>query len=213
MRTSAHKPSSPSRTRGCSTNCANPSNSRPPPPTCSRSLAARPSIFKLCSIRWSSRRRCYVRPIRLEYSDRAGRTRAEYVQARTREPSTPNTMNIIGHSHLLRDAAAWSAEFYWKANPFIFRMFFLIRSTHWVKPQDGAAIAQASGYPSTRGKSNWSAPSDIALSYGRSPTKRLSLRRRLPTRRSSRSRTCGCSTGAGPHARAFGVVRAADRDL
>ena len=40
------RPSSPSRTRGCSTSCANRCSSRPPPPTCSRSSAARPSIFR-----------------------------------------------------------------------------------------------------------------------------------------------------------------------
>ena len=41
-RTSPPKPSSPSRTRGCSTNCVNRSSSRPPPPTCLRLSAARP---------------------------------------------------------------------------------------------------------------------------------------------------------------------------
>ena len=50
------KPSSPSRTPACSTSCANRCSSRPPPPTCSRSSAARPSICRPCSIRWSSRR-------------------------------------------------------------------------------------------------------------------------------------------------------------
>ena len=35
---------------------ANRCSSRPPPPTCSRSSAARPSICKPCSIRWSNRR-------------------------------------------------------------------------------------------------------------------------------------------------------------
>ena len=35
------------------TNCANRCSSRPPPPTCSRSSAARPSICRSCSIRWS----------------------------------------------------------------------------------------------------------------------------------------------------------------
>ena len=51
--TSPRRPSSPSRTRGCSTSCANRCSSRPPPPTCSRSSAARPSIFRPCSIRLS----------------------------------------------------------------------------------------------------------------------------------------------------------------
>src|SRR5262245_13128532 len=54
-RTSPRRPSSPSRTRACSTNCANLSNSRRQPPTCSRSSAARPSICRPCSIRWSNR--------------------------------------------------------------------------------------------------------------------------------------------------------------
>ena len=46
-RTLPPKPSSPSRTRGCSTSCANLSfSSRPLPPTCSRSSAARRSICK-----------------------------------------------------------------------------------------------------------------------------------------------------------------------
>ena len=47
------RPSSPSRTRACSTSCANRCSSRPPPPTCSRSSAARPSICRPCSIRLS----------------------------------------------------------------------------------------------------------------------------------------------------------------
>jgi GAF domain-containing protein len=55
-RTSPRRPSSPSRTPACSTSCANRSNSRPPPPMCLRSSAARPSIFKSCSIRCSNLR-------------------------------------------------------------------------------------------------------------------------------------------------------------
>ena len=41
-----HRPSSPSRTRGCLTSCANPSSSRLLLPTCSRSSAARPSTCR-----------------------------------------------------------------------------------------------------------------------------------------------------------------------
>ena len=59
--------SSPSRTRGCSTSCANRWSSRPPPPMCSRLSAARPSICRPCSIRWSSRRRGFVAPIELQF--------------------------------------------------------------------------------------------------------------------------------------------------
>ena len=50
-RTSPPKPSSPSRTRVCSASCVNPSSSRPPPPTCSRSSAARPLISTRCCTR------------------------------------------------------------------------------------------------------------------------------------------------------------------
>ncbi len=49
------KPSSPSRMSACSTSYANRCSSRPLLPTCSRSSAARPSICRRCSIRWSSR--------------------------------------------------------------------------------------------------------------------------------------------------------------
>ena len=48
------RPSSPSRTRACSTSCASRCSSRPPPPTCSRSSAARPSISIRCFRRWSN---------------------------------------------------------------------------------------------------------------------------------------------------------------
>ena len=44
-------------------------SSRPPPPTCSRSSAARPSICRRCSIRWSSRRPGFARRIRRSSSD------------------------------------------------------------------------------------------------------------------------------------------------
>ena len=47
-RISPRRPLSPSRTRACSTNCGNPYSSRRPPPTCSRSSAARPSICRWC---------------------------------------------------------------------------------------------------------------------------------------------------------------------
>ena len=46
VKTSPPRPSSPSRTRGCSTSCVNRCSSRPPPPTCSRSSAARRSILQ-----------------------------------------------------------------------------------------------------------------------------------------------------------------------
>jgi transcriptional regulator with GAF, ATPase, and Fis domain len=48
-----------------STSCANRCSSRPPPPTCSRSSAARPSTCRRCSTRSSSQRRGCARPILL----------------------------------------------------------------------------------------------------------------------------------------------------
>ena len=51
VRTSPTRPSSPSRTRACSMSCANRCSSRPRPPTCSRSSAARPSICRPSSTR------------------------------------------------------------------------------------------------------------------------------------------------------------------
>ena len=49
-RPSPIRPSSPLRTRVSSTNCASRCSSRPPPPTCSKSSAARRSICRPCSI-------------------------------------------------------------------------------------------------------------------------------------------------------------------
>jgi GAF domain-containing protein len=46
------RPSSPSRTRVCSTSCANPCSSRPPRPTYSRSSAGQRSTCKPSLIRW-----------------------------------------------------------------------------------------------------------------------------------------------------------------
>src|SRR5262249_29703857 len=54
---------SPSRPTACSTNCANPYSSRRPPPTCSRSSAARLSICRRCSIHWSNLQRACARRI------------------------------------------------------------------------------------------------------------------------------------------------------
>jgi GAF domain-containing protein len=58
------KRSSLSRTRACSTSYANPCSSRLPPPTCSRSSAAQPSICRRCSTHSSNRRRAFARRTR-----------------------------------------------------------------------------------------------------------------------------------------------------
>jgi GAF domain-containing protein len=59
----------PSRTRACSTSCANRFCSRPPPPTCLKSSAAQPSICGPCLIPPTSRSSC-SRPSRTRRSSR-----------------------------------------------------------------------------------------------------------------------------------------------
>ena len=49
---------------------SNPSSSRRRPPTCSRSSAARPSIYRRCWTHWSSRRRAFARRTRFSSVDR-----------------------------------------------------------------------------------------------------------------------------------------------
>src|SRR5262249_25778995 len=63
-KTSPRRPSSPLRMYGCSTSCVNRCSSRQPPPTCSRSSAARPSISKPCSTRWSNQPPDFARRMR-----------------------------------------------------------------------------------------------------------------------------------------------------
>jgi GAF domain-containing protein len=58
--------SSLSRIRGFLTSCARRCSSRPPPPTCLRSSAARPSICKPCLAHWSSRQHGCATPIVLK---------------------------------------------------------------------------------------------------------------------------------------------------
>ena len=89
VRTSPPRPSSPSRTRGCSTSCANLCSSRPPPPTCSRSSAARRSICRPCSIRWFNRRPDCVMLKRLSFS---GAT-ANYIVLPQTMVSRPNIVD------------------------------------------------------------------------------------------------------------------------
>jgi GAF domain-containing protein len=60
-RTSPLRPSSPSRTRGCSTSCANRFSNRPRPPKYSKSSQARPVNWLLCSTQFWAMRPEYVR--------------------------------------------------------------------------------------------------------------------------------------------------------
>ena len=103
----AARPSSPSRTRACSTSCANRCSSRPPPPTCSRSSAARPSICRRCSTRWSSPRRSCAR--RTSHADPAWRERRTGIRLASRA-SRPEQRTTGGASVSNPDADQWRAE-------------------------------------------------------------------------------------------------------
>ena len=72
-------------------------------------------------------------------------------------------------------------------------MSLVISTTHYVKPKNWPAIAQASGCRFYEREVQLVYSSCNALPYGRSPAKRSNLQRRLPRRRSSPSRTRGCS--------------------
>src|SRR5262245_18328551 len=107
-------------------------------------------------------------------------------------------MSILGLYHLLQVAAAWSAGSYGQENPFKLRMFLLIRSIRYMKPQDLLAIAQASGFRCYEREVPSVFSCCDALPSGRSPTMRSNLLRLLPTRQSSRLKTCDCSTRCRP---------------
>ena len=114
VRTSPPRPSSPSRTPGCSTSCANRCSSRPPPPTCSRSSAARPfdlqPVFETLA---RESRRASARPSSASCSATTARrsshrgashgTPPEYHEAVMRERPLP-----AGTRHGLSDAPARS---------------------------------------------------------------------------------------------------------
>ena len=97
-RTSPRRPSSPSRTRGCSTSCANRCSSRPPPPTCSRSSAARPSICRPCSTRWSSRPRGFARRIRRALFRREGTGYSARGELRLLHANSTSTVRTVFRS-------------------------------------------------------------------------------------------------------------------
>ena len=62
VRISPARPSSPSRTRGCSTSCASRWSSRPRPRRCCRSSRARPATSSRCSRPCWKTRRAFARP-------------------------------------------------------------------------------------------------------------------------------------------------------
>src|SRR6516165_3537168 len=105
-KTSPRKLSSPSRTRGCSTNCANRCNSKQRQQMCSRSSAAPPSTYKQCLIRWSSRRLSSVK-LRMHLFFCQLGTSSERLRA---TGSHLNFINIWNLTHPGSIEAVWSAE-------------------------------------------------------------------------------------------------------
>ena len=109
-RTSLNKRSSPSRTPACSTSCASRCSSRPPPPTCLRSSAARPSTCRSCWTRWSSRPRGSARQTERRSGSREGRyhLRAScgFAETRAHDAAIPSIRPelVDGRSQYLRKA-------------------------------------------------------------------------------------------------------------
>ena len=145
-RTLPRRPSSPSRTPACSTSCANRCSSRPPPPTCSRSSAARPSICRRCSIRWSSWPRGFARRIGRHHSRRDGRSFLS-----RRQLWLPAGIRRV-HAGSIAAAGRGSSPGgpRWRANPFIFPMCWPIPSTPAARRTKLAATARCSACPLLR---------------------------------------------------------------
>ena len=101
VRTSPPRPSSPSRTRGCSTSCANRSSNRRRPPTCSRSSVALRSSYRKCSIRWLNPRCTSVRPRQQRY----GVPTVMYSNCPRIAVSLANLRNSVGKIRLLQEVA------------------------------------------------------------------------------------------------------------
>src|SRR6516165_2148634 len=105
--------------------CANPCSSRLPPPTCSRSLAARPSTSKQCSTRLSNRPSASAKRIRPSSVDR----KAQLIilkRATDFHPSLPNSSQLILlelREARFRDALCSNEEL------FTFPTFWLIQDT------------------------------------------------------------------------------------
>src|SRR5262249_34413742 len=124
-RPSPPKPSSRSRTHGCSTSCANHCSSRLPPPTCSKSSAARPSTSKQCLTRLSNRLSASATRTRPSSVDR----KAQLIilkRATDFHPSLPNSSQLILLEWMearFRDAFCSNEEL------FTFPTFWLIQNT------------------------------------------------------------------------------------
>src|SRR5262250_219212 len=135
------RPSSPSRTPACSTSCANPCSSRPLPPTCSKSSAARPSTSKQCSTRLSNRLSASAKRTRPSSVDR----KAQLIilkRATDFHPSLPNSSQLILLEWMearFRDAFCSNEEL------FTFPTFWLIQNTPMgERPLGSTALCLAS---------------------------------------------------------------------
>ena len=191
------------RMRGCSANCRparatskNCSNTRPRPATCSRSSAARPPMCNRCWTQWSKR------PSRLCGADTGAITIREgevyrYVASSTRLQRTPSFGRPCASEPLSPVATASPGGWRSKAGSCMSRTSALTRTTRcprlW-RPGDAPCLGCrccARGPCSARLLSRGSGSS-------RSPSGRSNWCAPLPTRRSSRWRTRGCSANCRP---------------
>ena len=183
-RTSPPKPSSPSRTRGCSTNCASRCSSRPPPPTCSRSSAARPSTCRPCSTRWSSRRHGFARPTSVTiYRARDG---AYVSRCELRLLARIRAVRVRSHPIAARreDQCYWASRA-GRQSQFTSRTCWPIREYALGRPAGRlATIAPCLGVPLLReGYADRRLRLDARYECSHSPKSRSSWSRPSPTRR------------------------------
>src|SRR5262249_50907020 len=114
-------------TRGCSTSCASRCSSRPPPPTCSRSSAARRSIFKPCWTRWSNQRPNSARRTTRFCSVAREKPTFGLRTADSPRNMRPTSKTITNATRSSRVAVRWSAGSRWNGD--------LSRSpTSWLTP-------------------------------------------------------------------------------
>ena len=136
----ASRPSSRSRTRACSTSCANLSSSRPRPPMCSRSSAGRLSICRQC---------CKPSLNRLPGS--AMPTKQTLLVKKMGPSTAPRPTGFLLNSRSMSkifrskpSEAHRSGVHYLKAGWFISLTFWLIPNTHTLKARDWAITARFS---------------------------------------------------------------------
>src|SRR5262249_5254555 len=127
-----------SRTPACSTSCANRCSSRPPPPTCSRSSAARRSILSRCFRHWSNQLPDFVRLTRQSSVGRK-RNSTKPSQATGSRPTFMNSCNIT-RSRWVQERSP--GERLLKGEPFMFPMYLLSQTTKCPRPSASADIVR-----------------------------------------------------------------------